>query len=167
MAEKIYTKIPGLGSGRGKLRVALRSRLFRAADHLLIVQSTGYTEDYKRIFFRDIRAVEVRRTQGQIWQAAIALGALLVFGLLNVTVGLPVVLALLFGAPFLVWLLVNIARGPSCDCYVVTNVQTLLVPTPGRINQVPVFVAFLRENVALLEPQEPPTPAAEEQQQTA
>lgn len=147
---KIYNAVPGIGSGRGNLQVAVRSRLYQGPDHLLIVQSTGYTEDYKRIFYQDIRTIEVKHNNRQFWSAIIA-GAIVVFFLLLYAWILPAIAAIILGAPFLIWLLVNLYRGATCDCYISTNVQRLKLPAPGRVNKVEVLINFLRSKAPAVE----------------
>ena len=68
--DKIYGKHSGLRHGARQLLARLRfAPDIAAPDHMLIVQSTGFTEEYKRIFYRDIRYVEVRKSQRQLWIA--------------------------------------------------------------------------------------------------
>jgi hypothetical protein len=140
---KTYRAIPGIGTGRFSLQVAMRNRMYQGPDHLLIVQSTGYTEEYRRIFYRDIRYVDVRPSQRQIWLGVVQLSCIIVLGLLLYV--LPLALGLFFMAPFVIALIFNLVSGPSCDCYVTTGVQTLKIPTPRRRNKVALFIAFLRE----------------------
>ena len=139
---KTYLPIPGVGTGRFGLQLALRSRIYQGPDHLLVIQSTGYTEEYKRIFYRDIRFVEIRPNQrrvvlGLVLAALIAAFALLLF--------VSLAAGLILMAPFVIALVINLVRGPTCDCYVTTGVQTLKIPTPRRRSKVAAFIAFLRE----------------------
>jgi hypothetical protein len=139
---KTYFPILGVGTGRFGLQLAMRSRIYQGPDHLLVIQSTGYTEEYKRIFYRDIRYVEVRPNQrrvvlGFVLAALIAAFALLLF--------VSLVAGLILMAPFVIALVFHLVRGPTCDCYVTTGVQTLKVPTPRRRSKVARFIAFLRE----------------------
>jgi uncharacterized integral membrane protein len=154
---KIYEKIPGLGSGRGSFQVATRSRMYRGPDHLLIVQSTGYTEEYKRIFFRDIRYVEVRKTQAQLFTGIVAALVTLLLALL-LLFNVPKIAVALFCLPFLTWFIVNLALGPTCECYIATNVQTLKIPTPRRMRKVTMLIGFLRAQTAAIESVETPQP---------
>jgi uncharacterized integral membrane protein len=137
----------------------MRSRMYRGTDHLLVVQSTGYTEDYKRIFYRDIRYVEVRRTQTQLFTGLVAALVPLLLAML-LLFNVPKVAVVLFCSPFLIWFLVNLALGPTCECYIATNVQALKIPTPRRVRKVPVLIAFLRAQTAAFDSAETPQPAA-------
>jgi hypothetical protein len=147
MKAKEYVSIPGLGTGWASFQVATRHKLLQAADHLLLVQSTGFTEDYRRVYFRDIGTVIVRRTYRRerisLILALIA-GAVLLLRLTgaNWTVVLPVTV------PFLVAIGINIARGPSCECHVTTRVQTMPLPTPRRVAKVPRLIQYLREKTS-------------------
>ena len=156
--DKIYDKIPGLGTGRGSFQVGIRSRLYRAPDHLLIIQSSGFTEDYKRIFFRDIRYVEVRKTQAQLINAIVSAVLTVLIGLLYFAT-VPWGLVIVFCFPFAIWFLANIVWGPTVECCISTNVQTLKLSTPRRRKKVPVLINFLREQTAAFQPVETTQPA--------
>jgi hypothetical protein len=144
---KIYQKIPGIGTGRGSFQLASRARVFTAPDHLLVVQSTGYTEEYKRVFFRDIRSIDVRKTNGQVWLAVIS-GAMTLLIFLLYFAHLPWGFVAVFCFPFAVWFLVNLLRGPTCECYISTNVQTLKLPAPRRVKKVATLIEFLHTQTA-------------------
>jgi len=154
---KNYRKIPGVGTGRGSLQIAARSRLFTAKDHLLIVQSTGYTEEYKRVFFRDIRYIDVRKTKGQARIAVVTAILTLLLALLYFA-KLPVILVALFCSPFVAWFIVNLFRGPTCECYISTNVQTLKLPAPRRMNKIATLINFLRAQTAAFDSVDTPQP---------
>jgi len=156
---KIYHPIPGLGSGRGSFQLSTRSRMYHGPDHLLIVQSTGYTEEYKRIFYRDIRYIEIRRNRNQLILAVIS-GAFLLLFLALYFLKLPVAVVAMFCLPFLIWFLINLFRGPTCECYVATSVQILKIPTPARVKKVPRLIGFLRDQAAAVAPAAAEQPAA-------
>src|SRR6185503_15449364 len=62
-AEKIYRRLPGRG-----MAVLQHARVYQGPDHLLQVVSTGYSEIYKRFYFRDIQAISIHKTHwGKIW----------------------------------------------------------------------------------------------------
>jgi len=158
MAEKIYRPIPKLGTGQGRFQIGIRSKIFQGPDHLLIVQSTGYTEEYKRVFYRDIRWVDIRPSRLQLW-VALAVGILfLFFAVFPYLAGAPIEFAIIFGVPFIVWFLINLFLGKTCDCYVGTNVQTLKLPVPRRVGKVSPLIEFLRAQTAAFAPAgaEPP-----------
>jgi len=156
---KFYQKIPGIGTGRGGFQIASRSRIFAAPDHLLVVQSTGFTEEYKRIFFRDIRYVEVRKTNGHVHIAVISAVLTLLLALLYFA-DIPVIVVALFCAPFLAWFIINLVLGPICECYISTNVQTLKLPTPRRMKKVSKLIEFLRAQTAAFDSVDASQPVA-------
>jgi uncharacterized membrane protein YeaQ/YmgE (transglycosylase-associated protein family) len=150
---KDYIAIPGLGTGRNSFRIAMRHRLYQAADHLLLVQSTGFTDDYRRLYYRDIGHVVARRTQRQMVLgivlgvvAAFTLGiALYAWSQGFAAAAIPVAMG---GAVMVLLFVVNILRGPTCVCYITTQVQTVEVPTPQRLAKVALLIDFLRERTA-------------------
>ena len=153
--KSVYKAIKGLGTGRGKLQIAMRVRLYGGPDHLLLVQSTGYTEEYKRVFYRDVRYVVVRETYGQTRQSFLSAVLFLATCLLYLA-PMPKVVVAILSLPFLVWLLWNWALGPACRVYVNTDVQTLELPTPRRLSRVPRLVAFLNTKISPEQPKVEP-----------
>ena len=144
--KKDYAAIPGLGTGRAGFQIGMRRRLYCGSDHLLLVQSTGYTEDYRRVFFRDIRYVVAYENRRNIWLSCAFAGLILILCLLHFLY-LPWSRIAMFCVPFAVGLLVNLVRGTTCNCYVRTDVQTLLLPTPQREKKVPILIEFLKTKV--------------------
>jgi hypothetical protein len=145
--KKDYFPIPGLGTGRGSFRVGMRHRLYQGADHLLLIQSTGFTDDYRRLYYRDIGCVVVRVTQRRdiISIVLIALvGLILLLRLANA----PWVVLVGLCIPPLVLFVINLVRGPTCTCYITTRVQTVEVPTPQRLSKAPRLIEFLRTKLA-------------------
>jgi len=141
-----YHPIPQIGTGRFGFQLGIRTRLYAGPDHLLIVQNTGYTEEYKRIGYGDIRYLMVVQNHGQIQQGMVS-GAFLLLILISSLWGLPWLAIGLTGAPFLVWFLGNLALGPSCRCYLYTQVQTVQLPAPRRENKVHFLLAFLKSKI--------------------
>jgi len=65
--EKEYRKLPGRGFRKRSLLEVSRMlcTLWLGKDHLLLVDSLGgYSEDYKRFYYRDIQALIIRKTTG-------------------------------------------------------------------------------------------------------
>jgi hypothetical protein len=156
MKKKDYIPIRGLGTGRGTFRAFVRSRLYSSEDHLLIVQSTGYTEDYRRIFYRDIRYVIARKNNVYPF-ANLILGLLIALHLLFYYLGMPPVLAIIILVVLGLLLVINLVRGPTCSCYLNTEVQTVFVPTPSRRNKIPVLIEFLKTKIPAAEAEAPAT----------
>ena len=112
---------------RNKRGIGKWNSLWLGEDHLLAVESTGYSEEYTRYYLKDIQAVVSRRTMaGKVWNAlfgilaVLSLGAVLggnLKGVPPVTVGAGICAGL-----FLVFLLWNVFRGPTCRCHLLTPV---------------------------------------------
>jgi hypothetical protein len=146
-----YKPIKGLGTGRGRLQVAMRVRLYEGPDHLLLVHSTGYTEEYKRVFYPDVRYVVARKSHGQARQAMLSAALFLATCLLFLTPMNKVGVAILT-LPFLIWFIVNWVLGPTCRVYVNTDVQTLELPTPRRLGRLSRLINFLQTKISPEQP---------------
>jgi hypothetical protein len=142
MAKPAYQRLTReRGDGLlGNLGVA-RSSLWLGDDHLLLVETTGYSETYKRFFFRDIQVLTIRKTKTRLaWN--FILGTLLAFsGLIvtasaedwgsNATIIVASIVFVLFGIP----LLLNNFFGPTCACEIRTAVQTESLPSLARVRK--------------------------------
>ncbi len=132
-----YHRLPGKGPRKTGLisGVGSRCRLYIGADHILAVDNHGFSEDYKRFYFSDIQAIVTRKTRHwAVGSAVIALCSMCYLGILllprNHQVG--IFWWLLFGL-FLIWPLVNLLKGPTCVCHIVTAVQEELLPSINRL----------------------------------
>ena len=110
--------------------------LWLGTDHLLSIDSTGYTENYKRFYFRDIQAITIEKTRiWQIWNFIWGT-AVFIFIVLVVTTkpaGSPsgwssdeIVSGIVFGGLtmlFTLFLLINLLWGATCKCFLRTAVQ--------------------------------------------
>jgi hypothetical protein len=126
--------------------------LWLGPDHLLLVTSTGYTEEYRRIDFDKIQGMMTltseRRTSWAVgWTVIAALSAILI-GASYVTGGHPVVpyFFLGFGLLGLTW---NHLLGPTCKVYVMTGVQTLQLPSLVRQRKAARVLARIEPLIAL------------------
>jgi hypothetical protein len=140
MATQKYKRLTRERSSGGIGIVAVsRSSLWLGEDHLLLVDSIGYSENYKRFFFRDIQAVTIRKTKTRlVWN--LILGVLLAVSILitwsasidwrepGTVVVLSILLAV-FGIP----LLLNNLFGATCACEIRTAVQTESLPSLNRM----------------------------------
>lgn len=135
-------------------------------DHLLIVTQDGYNERYRRIYYRDIQAVVIRRTSTWIWITVVLIGILIVMGLLPLTSG--DVFGLWFGGINLgIWttfLILHLVGGPSCGCRLVTAVQNRDLPHINHWKQASRLVGELQAEVNRVQrrPAEPSAPLATE-----
>lgn len=127
-----------------------RSNLWLGMDHLLCVETEGYTEKYRRFYFRDIQAITLRRTNralvfGVVTGALTAVFALLVlaiddiagkwvFGILGGVCAIPFIL--------------NFIYGPTCKCELRTAVQTENVPSMSRVRRARKVINRIRPLIA-------------------
>lgn len=129
MAAKPYRRLPG----RGRQTFGA-STLWEADDHLLLVTSTGFSESYRRFFYRDIGAIVVTRTRGMIIQLLIfgVIALLFAVGALAAWQALALVLWILAGA-FALVSVITLLLGPTCKCSLRTPVQTHPLPSITRL----------------------------------
>ena len=137
---KPYQRLPGTGNSAFEY-----VNLYQASDHLLQVSASGFTESYRRFYFRDIQSMVVRKsTHGKVWNAVWAS----IFGLLAaIAFGSGGAAGAVCGAVagiFLLALAFNIARGPTCVCQVRTAVQTRTLPSLNRLRRASKVIARLK-----------------------
>lgn len=126
---KEYQRLPGRKRG-----LTGDSTLWLGQDHLLRVDSQGFAENYKRFYYRDIQSIVILPTSRQHsrlagWAAAsipLALLAWFLGGGWGIFLGC---LAGLAGTMFVA----NWLRGPICECWLQTAVQTETLPSLSRL----------------------------------
>ncbi len=153
MAEERYQRLTRARTRAGFAVVsAARSSLWLGTDHLLCVVSTGYSENYKRFYFRDIQAIVIQKTERRkVWNwslgtplvicLAVWFFDLFIFRdirLSGVLTGTVTTLA--FALP----LAINNALGPTTIGYLRTAVQTEELPSLSRLRRVRRVLARLR-----------------------
>jgi hypothetical protein len=155
MAEKAhpYKKLPGRGmrSSFGFIGVT-RCSLWLGEDHLLAVDATIGSEEYRRFYFRDIEAFIIRRTaKRQIVNWVLTALALLTAGPFLLawssdrSAG-PLVGAIGCALFWLLFILINTLRGATCQTHIRTAAQVEELPS---LNRVPVA----RKTLARMQPQ--------------
>ena len=139
---------------RSAFNVALiyRCSLWLGADHLLAVDSNGYTETYKRFYLRDIQAFTFTLTKRRLvwnWILGTATGICLLGWVVDLLSARPVtsaaiitgsIVTAIFAVPFLL----NNLLGPTCKCCLKTAVQTEELPPLKRLLRARKVVARLR-----------------------
>jgi hypothetical protein len=106
-----------------------RSSLWLGSDHLLSVVNEDYSESYRRFFFKDIRAIVVQKTStGKLWSILLSLLAATFASLMLTSIVFAwskaaTIAFAVFAGIFLLCLLVNGLRGPTCTCYIQTAIQ--------------------------------------------
>jgi uncharacterized membrane protein required for colicin V production len=159
MAEKEYRRLTRARS-RTSFGIVSTSRasLWLGKDHLLCIDTNGYTEHYKRFYFRDIQAVIIRKTiVWHVWSAVLAAFAGL-FALIAILGG-DSVMAWVFGCIaglFVLALLINILRGPTCSFHMRTAVQVENFPSVHRLRVARHTLKQLRPLIAAAQGQLPP-----------
>lgn len=122
--EKPYRRLPG----RARHWMGVTT-LWLGPDHLLLVDGRGYTETYRRFYYRDIASIVTCGTgAAAAWTAILGL---LVFGVGAAAAATSPdtrIYWVIPGAPLLLLLLANVVRGPSCVAYLTTRVQTAPLP---------------------------------------
>jgi hypothetical protein len=131
-----YRRLPGRGLRRAGIITLVRAhcRLWLAHDHLLMVESNGYAEEYRRFYFQDVQSITVRKTaRGRNWNIAWAVSAT-VFALIGLPFG-PVGAAIFWSLSglCLLCLAFNALRGPTCVCHLRTAVQQDELPSLSRL----------------------------------
>ena len=140
--EKEYRRLPGVGMGGGVGRyfsvLSLRNRLWLGKDHLLAVESQGYSERYRRFYFSDIQAIVCRKIYSDlvinIALGVVAAGSLVgaLFALSADAVPFSIFLFVMTGLLAAI-ITVNWLIGPACVCHVRTAVQQEELPSLRRI----------------------------------
>jgi hypothetical protein len=129
MAIKGYKKLPGR-----KTNMLGYDLLYEGPDHLLLVQTQGAAEKYRRFHYADIQALVVRKTVSGMIQSIVCLVFTLLFSWGVYGAGADYTMVFVFlGAPFLIYLLVNLVRGPTCQTRIMTAVQTETLKSLDRL----------------------------------
>ena len=147
MAEREYRRL-ARARARSRFAVALTARtsLWLGKDHLLQIDSNGYTETYKRFYFRDIQALVFSRTDNWLYQAVVLGGLACLFVLIAILGGGPV-MAWVFGILAAILGLaagLDLLSGPTAKCYVRTAVQTETLVSLNRVRRARKVFARLR-----------------------
>lgn len=129
--------------------------LWLGEDHVLAVESTGYSEEYTRYYLKDIQAVSSLQTSwGKVLNAISGSGVAISFGAAISSFGLDHDLSPgtfaggIIGTIFLLILLWNIFRGPTCRCYIRVPLGSEELAALDRRKSVDKALARLRPQIA-------------------
>lgn len=150
MPDEKYQRLTRARSRSVFVLVARRSSLWLGSDHLLRIDTTGYTESYKRFYFRDIQAILFRKTTRWLIWAAI-FGSCAAISALILLSSQEAVVRWIFGslaALFFLALALDVAGGPTCVCQLRTAVQTEPLVSLKRVRRARRFLARLRPLIA-------------------
>jgi hypothetical protein len=148
IAKKRYKRLPGRGPRRGGfVSISLsKCSLYLSDDHILAVVSNGFSEDYKRFYFSDIEGIITQKTRrGSNWNIALALMiACSLLGALFLESESIRILFWIFSGTFFIFLVLNIYRGPTCICHIMTAVQEEQLPSLNRLRVARKVIGTLR-----------------------
>jgi len=131
--------------------VASRPSLWTDDDHLLLVDFNGMTESYRRVYWRDVQALVWYETPIRLILSILILLFVagfsgLAFLARSAPAGMWVLLG--FAAFFGLLLLINLARGPTCACFVQTATAVHRLNAIGRVRQAHRLEALASERVS-------------------
>jgi hypothetical protein len=127
-----------------------RSSLWLGPDHLLQIDTNGYTESYKRFYFRDIQALVLCRTDTWGYWAVLFAALASFFGLLMIFQREAIALGVFGGLAslFVLCLVFDLAAGPTCKAYLRTAVQTEPLVPLNRLRRAQEAFGRLRPLIA-------------------
>jgi hypothetical protein len=151
MADQRYKRLTReRGPAEFSILAMTRSSLWLGDDHLLLLECTGYSETYKRFFFRDIQSFTIRKTKTRavwnwVWGVFLALSGLIIWAASSdwQTTGTIVAASIalvIFGIP----LLLNNLFGPTCACEIRTAVQNESLPSLCRVRKTQKLMDLVR-----------------------
>lgn len=118
-SEKTYKRLPGTGR-----QIQMLTYLWLGPDHLLWVESTGFSERYKRFYYKDIQSITIQRTNLYLILNLVLGGlALLFFLFAAVSSDIWQGFWIVFGVIDLVVFICHLILGPTCACFLHTAVQ--------------------------------------------
>ncbi|MCD4654816.1 hypothetical protein K8T06_12890 [bacterium] len=135
---EVYKRLPGRGVSRFSAFGGMY-RLYLADDHLLSVFTSATTEKYKRFYYSDIQAFQVTQTRvGSIINGILSILLLICAIILVWFADQRSLQEIIFASFFLLFLpltalLVSVLRGPTCKTWIHTPVQSVELPSLGRI----------------------------------
>jgi len=165
MPEKEYQRLTRARS-RSAFAVAFMSRssLWLGKDHLLCVDSSGYTETYKRFYFRDIQAFTLVATKRQtVWNGVLLVPIVICLAGLATNLSFPprgeaatIITWAIFTVIFIVAFLIHNLLGPTCICHLRTAVQTEELPSLNRLRRVRKVLERIRPFIIAVQGELPP-----------
>ena len=146
-----YRKIGGTGSG-----IFEYTSLYAGPDHLLQVTSTGYRESYRRFYFRDIQSITMRESASGKVMNGIYGGLMLLCLIATLQGGAFLIGWSIPAGIFLLLLIINLLRGPTCVSQIQTAVQLRKLGSLKRLRQARKFLDQLRPEIEAAQGALPP-----------
>jgi len=138
--KRQYLKFGGITGG-----LTSYSSIWLAHDHMLVCTSSQFLERYKRFYFKDIQALIAQRTNKSgiktLIYFALSLGPLWYFA--HSAKAWHFFWGILAGF-FIILLIDNILKGPSCKVYIQTAVQTEEIKGLKRTKKFEQFLKKIR-----------------------
>jgi hypothetical protein len=124
----------------------------------LCVISNGYTESYKRFYFRDIQAILIRKTEGHKYGSLILATVAGFFVLCGALVTEPVGKYILFSiaGAFALSAAVYTLLGPTVSCHLRTAVQVEPLPSIKRLRKAHAILKRLQPMISSAQGEMPP-----------
>jgi hypothetical protein len=140
---RITNKLRRLTTQKTYKRLIKRNIFFRRyslwlnIDHLLYISGGIFSEEYKRFYLRDIRAIFIYRTlTGKIWNIVLgSFGSLAILLITAAGEGWAIILGAISSIFILGLLFVNLFLGPTCKCNIQTAVQTQNLASLNRLSK--------------------------------
>lgn len=144
MPRSIYTRLTPRNRTLGG-----HTQLWLAPDHLLLLTSTRFVEQYQRFSFADIQSIVVTQLPSQpVLQVVMILAALAWMSFWFVVDSRFAKWAFeITGAVALLLSIADIARGPRCRCFLRTRVSGQLLAPVSRIATARKFLAAVRPRI--------------------
>jgi hypothetical protein len=146
-----------------------RSSLWLGENHLLRIDSSGYTENYRRFFLRDIQAVIIRKTLGMQIRVLVHGVFALFWVLCALSASEPIWLGVWWSLTglSLIFLTINLILGPCCAFHIKTAVQNEAIPSIHRLRKARQILDRLRPLLAAAQGQLSPEEIQARYQRTA
>lgn len=139
-----YTKFPAK-----KRKLIGNDRIWTADDHILLVESTGISERYKRFYFKDIQAIQIIKTRAGFIRLAVA-AALLLICVVSGSVVYRYIPKPAFLIPFMVfgvfpilYIIRQVIKGPACKCRIYSSVREEVLSPVDTLKKADKFLAVI------------------------
>jgi hypothetical protein len=144
MPQSIYTKLTPT-----KRSLFGYTRLWLAPDHILLLISSRFAEDYRRFAFTDIQSIVITESPSRVVPQVVMILAAAAWMSLWFAVNLAFFkwIFLVTGALALLWSIIDIARGERCRCYLHTRVSQELLAPVSRMRIARRFLATVRPRI--------------------
>ncbi len=177
----IYKKLPGRGAGGNLTWVRIimlfafwplvfvfYSDLWFGSGFLLSVDHYVISENYRRFYFRNIQAITVQQTLlGRICNIAFTtfIACIAILASIGLLLHWPTPLLITmvgFLIFFLILLLINLHRGPTCECHIYTPFQVERLHSINRMKAAAKVIPMIKTKIEELQGEWTAPPAEDE-----